>query len=296
MCDLVINKNYSNSFLCAKVLSRLPGCTKLSKYFNDRRHRKIEKDLMPLFEYSLNKTKYHTSNNKTSSIIWVFWWQGKNKMPSLVKKCYRSIISNRGKRKVILITQNNIKEYTTIPDYIYKKVNERKISLTHLSDILRFNLLNNFGGLWIDATIFVNDSLDVFNTNKLFTLSGYPDEKHFNVSYGRWTGFFIGGPKNSVLFNFMDTFFRAYWKYNDDLIDYFLIDYCLNYAWNKNLSNFKLIKNSTNPHLFDLQSNLNKKYNNESIQKLTYNTRVFKLSYKKSININDVDNVYSHLE
>ena len=192
MFDLVINKNYSNSFLCAKVLSRLPGCTKLSKYFNDRRHRKIEKDLMPLFEYSLNKTKYHTSNNKTSSIIWVFWWQGKNKMPSLVKKCYRSIISNRGKRKVILITQNNIKEYTTIPDYIYKKVNERKISLTHLSDILRFNLLNNFGGLWIDATIFVNDSLDVFNTNKLFTLSGYPDEKHFNVSYGRWTGFFIG--------------------------------------------------------------------------------------------------------
>ncbi|MFM9597004.1 capsular polysaccharide synthesis protein [Streptomyces scabiei] len=105
----------------------------------------------------------------------------------------------------------------------------------------------------------------------------------------------MGVHKNSTLFNFMYTFFRIYWKYNDNLIDYFLIDYCLNYAWNKNLSNFKLIKNSTNPHLFDLQNNLNKKYNNELIQKLTYNTRIFKLSYKKSININDVNNVYSHL-
>lgn len=295
MCNLVISRNYSNSFLYAKVLSRLPGCTKFSRYFNDRRHERIEKDLMPLFKYSLNTIKYPTDKNKGSSIIWIFWWQGENKMPPLVKKCYRSIISNKGKRKVILITQKNIKEYATIPDYIYKKIDEKKISLTHLSDILRFNLLNNFGGLWIDATIFVTDSLDIFSTDKLFTLGGYPDVKHFNVSYGRWTGFFIGGPKNSVLFDFIDTFFRTYWKYNDDLIDYFLIDYCLNYAWNKNLSNFKLIKNNTNPHLFDLQSKLNKKYNNELVQKLIYNTRVFKLSYKKDVNINDVNNVYSHL-
>ena len=65
MCNLVISRNYSNSFLYAKVLSRLPGCTKFSRYFNDRRHERIEKDLMPLFKYSLNTIKYPTDKNKS---------------------------------------------------------------------------------------------------------------------------------------------------------------------------------------------------------------------------------------
>lgn len=296
--QLTINKDFSKSFFIAKILHRLPHCDKLSIFYNQKRHHYIEKLLNPIFEYSLKRIKNndHTKNNG-SNIIWIFWWQGRNKMTPLTDKCYRSIIKNSGKRKVILITKYNIKKYATIPEYIYQKVEQKKITLTHLSDILRFNLLNNYGGLWVDATIYVTDNLDQFKTNELFTCSGYSIDRAFNISYGRWTGFFIGGPAHLELFDFMDTFFGIYWKYNDKLIDYFLIDFALNYAWNKDLSNFEDITAQNKrkaPKLFELEKNINKEFSEKEWNQIIKNTITFKLSNKKKIKSKNT--FYYHLQ
>ena len=94
----------------------------------------------------------------------------------------------------------------------------------------------------------------------------------------------------------MDNFFRIYWKYNDKLIDYFLIDYALNYAWNNNLGGFKFSKKNINPDLFKLQGILNEKYDSDLFKKITKNTRAFKLSYKKKINTNNKQNFYCNLK
>ena len=294
MKNLVINKNYSKSFLVAKVLHRLPWITSISTFYNKKRHKIINNILLPIMTYSRSFI-YHRNKKINSKNIWVFWWQGKDQMPSLVKKCYQSVIRNKGGRDVILITKNNIKKYATIPNYIYEKVDDGEITLTHLSDILRFNLLNKYGGLWIDATIYLTDSLDVFDTNKILTCGGYSKDRYFNVSCGRWTGFFIGGPQGSELFNFMDNFFKVYWKYNDQLIDYFLVDYALNYAWENNIDGFRFSKKDINPNLFNMQKILNRKYNPDIFEEMTKNTRVFKLSYKKDINTKDNQNFYCNL-
>ena len=295
MENLVINKKYSKSFWCAKVLHRLPLITGVSSFYNKKRHKIINDKLLPIMDCAV-RISPKIDKKVNSKNIWIFWWQGKDRMPSLVKKCYQSVIRNKGRRHVILITKDNIKQYATIPDYIYEKVNNGEITLTHLSDILRFNLLNEYGGLWIDSTIYLTDSLDVFDTEKIVTCGGYPKDGFFNISYGRWTGFFIGGPQDSELFNFMDNFFRIYWKYNDKLIDYFLIDYALNYAWNNNLGGFNFSKKNINPDLFKLQGILKEKYDSDLFKKITKNTRAFKLSYKKKINTNNEQSFYCNLK
>lgn len=270
-------------------ISKVPYVgSKIRRKYNLSRHRKIIRILTPLFDKVLQDTNLHFENgeaidNSSQNIVWFFWWQGKEQITDLSEKCYKSLLKNKGKRKVIFISKHNYKEYTNLPDYIIEKFEAGLITKTHFSDILRFNLLSNHGGLWVDATLYFTDNLDLFNTSKLVTCSGYPDELKYNIAFGRWTGFFIGGPSELNIFSFMNNFFIKYWKLNDYLIDYYLIDYALHYAWEKNLSSFKEIcreNHGLQPQLFHLEQRLGDKYNQSVWNSLTQNTSVFKLSNK----------------
>lgn len=96
-----------------------------------------------------------STNTIIPKTIWVFWWQGELAMPPVIKECYKSILRNCNGRTVVLLDQNNFKDYITLPDYILRKFYEGVISKTHFSDILRVGLLKEYGGMWIDAAIFV---------------------------------------------------------------------------------------------------------------------------------------------
>lgn len=287
-----MNNNFS--FTIAKLLRRLPA-KNLSDNFNIYRHRKIQNQLKPIFEKAFQSfTKYEKYN--VNNTIWIFWWQGEDSMPDIVKKCYNSVQRFCGNKKIVLITKDNIRDYTDISENIYLKLNSGVITFTHFSDILRANLLKNNGGLWMDATMYVTNSLDNIELKELlYRVSQSKDT--FNISFGRWTGFFMGGPSGMDIMSFMDRLYQCYWEEYDELIDYFLIDYALDYAWNKNLSEFKSLEykyKNIDPHLFDMQKFLNSKYDEMFWNDLTRNTNLFKLSYKKKINEKD-DNVYNHL-
>ena len=287
-----MNNNFS--FTIAKLLRRLPA-KNLSDNFNMYRHRKIQNQLKPIFEKAFQSfTKYEKYN--VNNTIWIFWWQGEDSMPDIVKKCYNSVQRFCGNKKIVLITKDNIRDYTDISENIYSKLNSGVITFTHFSDILRANLLKNNGGLWMDATMYVTNSLDNIELKELlYRVSQSKDT--FNISFGRWTGFFMGGPSGMDIMSFMDRLYQCYWEEYDELIDYFLIDYALDYAWNKNLSEFKSREykyKNIDPHLFDMQKFLNSKYDEMFWNDLTRNTNLFKLSYKKKINEKD-DNVYNHL-
>lgn len=81
----------------------------------------------------------------------VLWWQGEDNAPEVVKACINSIKKNHN-GKVIVLSESNYSKYSNIPEYIVRKMEQGKMSLTHFSDILRYNLLYNWGGAWIDAT------------------------------------------------------------------------------------------------------------------------------------------------
>jgi hypothetical protein len=71
------------------------------------------KDQKPIIaEHNINK----------NCPIWVFWWQGFEKAPDIVKSCINSIIANNEpERKVIVISSENFQKFVDIPDYIIGK-------------------------------------------------------------------------------------------------------------------------------------------------------------------------------
>lgn len=100
-------------------------------------------------------------NNRKECIC--FWWDGFETAPFIVKKCLERTAQIFPEASIITISKQNFKEYTTIDQRILDGFEGGKISIQTFSDILRFNLLKNHGGLWVDATIYFLKPYPIFD-------------------------------------------------------------------------------------------------------------------------------------
>lgn len=277
---------YERMLFLAKCLKRVPPLAGPARAYNDWRHGLVMRDFEPLLASAASglPAAGETAGDEPGT-VWVFWWQGEDKAPALVRSCIDSIRRNSGGHTVRVVCRDNLSDYVDLPDAIRDKVGTGAISLTHLSDIVRFALLARYGGVWMDATLFVTAPLDVALPERgVFTCGGYADPTHFNVSLGRWTGFFLGSRAGGELARFADAFFARYWEENDQLVDYFLIDYALSYAYDRDIGSFASSCSAARgrqPGLFDLQPLLGEPFDRQVWERLSRGTSVFKLSYKR---------------
>lgn len=166
--------------------------------------------------------------------IWVFWWQGMQDAPYIIKSCIMNIQKNAGNHPVHIVDCNNYREFAQIPEHIERKVQSGKMSLTHFSDYLRMNLLANHGGLWIDGSIFVKTEIDraVFE-QPLWTMRN-PGQDPTNISNWNWTIGVLGGWKDHVLFHSVSEVLSRYWNEHDLVADYFMMDCIMKIVYDKN--------------------------------------------------------------
>lgn len=228
---------------------------------------------------NINKTQYKPCNPYP---IWVFWWQRGGGMPKLITHCYKQLIKYNS--NVTLITKDNIRNYTHIPEEIYTKVAQGQISYTHLSDILRLSLLAERGGMWFDATCFVPYSIPDEAKKEVFyspSTRGLADMPMWSNS--RWCVWNMGSCiKNNPLFMFCRDMIYAININESCLPHYLVIDYIFDYAYRKIPGIKEMIDNHTeyNTKRNDLHFLLNKPYKEETYRQLIKNDWVFKLSYK----------------
>ena len=171
-----------------------------------------------------------------------------------------------------------------LPKHITEKVENRQITLTHFSDIIRAELIRQYGGVWIDATVFCNKRIELEPVSQIYTAKCSPTPK--TLTLGRWTGFLIGDKKGSKLFSFMSEAFDQYWKKYDSLVAYLLIDYIIAIAY----KHFPEIKaeydqipvNQTS--LWYMLRKMNAPYNAEEWTGAVQNADFWKLSYKDEFN------------
>ena len=136
-------------------------------------------------------------DEKMRNKIWVCWWQGLDNAPEIVKTCVESIKRNSGKYEVLIITDENYKQYVKFPDWLEEKRKHGIISKTIYSDLLRLNLLSTYGGIWIDSTFFcTGKSFEHYMQLPLWSIKR-PDYLHCSIASGEQSGLRLSHPQNS---------------------------------------------------------------------------------------------------
>lgn len=236
--------------------------------------------------------------------VWVCWWQGETKMPELIRCCVDSLKRNLPKEKTVLrlITLENCMEYVTFTETIIRKFNEGKISYTHLSDILRAELLFRYGGMWIDATYYVAAPVpeEIFEQKTVYTLRFEKAVWGADITQGRWSGNLWCSVKGKKLFQFLMECLWYYWEMEDELIDYFLIDYVIAMA----VEEFPEVKRELEQcefcgnGVFELQKLMNCKYTQERTEAVREMSVFYKLrrqaDYRKE-NVAGEQTMYGYL-
>ncbi|EOV0646815.1 capsular polysaccharide synthesis protein [Cronobacter turicensis] len=166
-----------------------------------------------------------------SRMIWICWFQGLEHAPALVKQCVESVKCHTPDANVIVLTDENIPQYLNLPEHITTKYQAGLISKAQYSDIVRCSLLYQYGGIWMDATVFMTRSLpESFFENKFSSLRFTSSSQDNALSQGYWTAYFLAAQQGNTLVKLVRDILYRYWQEHDALIEYFLIDYSFLYA------------------------------------------------------------------
>lgn len=215
--------------------------------------------------------------------VWLCWWQGIDNAPALVQRCVESIQRNVKEHDVIILTDENYRRYVDIPDWIVDKYRNGVFSRTHFSDILRYCLLSQHGGLWLDATFFCAHPLDDYLDMPLFTIKR-PGYDHRFVACGMFAGYSLGCDyEHRRIFAVMRDFLFEYWRTNDFLIDYLLVDYMCKLAQQYDSRIAQAFESvvPNNPQCDDLVKSLASPFNQRLWDELKSDTSLFKLTWKQ---------------
>lgn len=179
--------------------------------------RKYKKYLVE-FDRAYDADLPHEADNK----VWVCWFQGMEKAPEIVKKCYSSIQKNIKDKEIVLITYENMYDYVQFPSYIQEKIDSGIISGAHLSDLLRLQLLNTYGGTWIDATVLCTSSEipDYMLNSELFMFQTLkPGRDGHATVISNW---FITSCRHNKMLEALAYLLFKYWEKNNEVLDYFI--------------------------------------------------------------------------
>ena len=219
-------------------------------------------------------------DRKQSDKVWVCWIQGMDNAPEMVKKCYQSLEKNLNDKEIILLNEDNYRKYVKFPDYIQQKIDEGIITKTHMSDLLRLELLINYGGTWIDATVFCSGDTYpsyMFESDLFVFQNLKPGLDGHATCISSW---FMSACTNNPILLLTRALLYQYWKKNNHMVDYFLLHDFFQLAIEAYPEEWKMVipfSNST-PHILLLR--LFEKYDEKIWNAVKEMTCFHKITYK----------------
>lgn len=217
--------------------------------------------------------------HELSNKIWICWFQGMENAPELVQRCYQSVVENNPDKEVVVITQENINDYVTFPEYIVNKWQEGIITHTHMTDLLRLELLINRGGMWLDATVLCTGKApDYFFNSDLFFFQSLKPGRDGHANY--ISSWLIEAKTNNRILLAARELCYEYWKTNDMMWDYFLLHDFMSIVLERYEDDWKKIipRDNATPHILLLR--LFDEFDADVWLAVRQQTPFHKLSYK----------------
>ena len=216
--------------------------------------------------------------------IWQYWNGDIQNAPDIVKCCIKSVKKYKGNLEHVILSDETIKNYITIPDYIYELKNRGIIKAAHFADIVRTYLLYEYGGLWIDATVLLTAPLpEYIRDSELFVFKHNINDDPDGLNMANY---FISSKGNSVIIAKMKRFLEEYWKNNYFVINYFFYLHAFTIFTQSSKDNIKEwseIFYSPFIPVQLMQNELTDKFSPKRYEELKQISPIHKLTYKKNV-------------
>lgn len=229
--------------------------------------------------------------------VWVLWMQGIENAPEVVKVCIDTIRRSCGKGELLFVLdKKTIGDYIELPNYIIKKYEEGIIDDTHLSDIIRLRLLNVYGGIWIDSTVFVSAStFPNYLRSGEFVMVPLVYESYEPKIATNWL---MASQCGNKMLLCVEALLNSYWQEESELLDYHIFHIFTTLVANTFPKEWHFRPNIVKDAAELLAKELNEKYDSERYEQITKMSDFHKLSYKHKEVFEDrgVDTFWNHLK
>ena len=180
----------------------------------------------------------------------------------------------------------NLFNYVDLPKYVIEKWNKGIISNTLFSDFIRLDILNKYGGIWVDATVLFTGPLPKYIVDSDFFL--YRCNVYDVAKFGE--SWFIKSESHNRILKLTLQLMNKYWKKENKIKDYFQMFIFMQMVikrYPEDVDNMINIPSSI-PHM--MQKYLNSTYY-DSICSIT---NIHKLTYK-NIEMNVHNTFFRHI-
>ena len=236
-------------------------------------------------------------NNEQKKCIWWLWFQGSENAPLIVQRCLETVkyYSAQMNFEVIELDSNNLFEYVKLPIQIVNMWKQKRITNANFSDLCRITLLADYGGMWIDSTVFLTGKIDeeILQGDIFFYQSSFLDMTVTKVS--NWF-MYAKYPNNYFMCSLKESMIN-YWMNNKYMDDYFIFHIMTaamseKECFRQYFENMPYFSN-TYPHLLLLE--LNNEINKEKLRHILKMSNIHKLTYKNMLFSSDKKTVYEHI-
>lgn len=183
-------------------------------------------------------------------------------------------------KDVVLLTTENMFDYIQFPPFIVEKWKAGIITHTHMTDLMRLELLIRYGGLWLDATVFCSDSSipSYFYQSDLFMYQCLKPGRDGHANY--ISSWLMSAKTNSKVLMAVRDLCYAYWKENNSMWDYFLLHDFIAIVLDRFQEDARAIvpRDNATPHILLLR--LFDKFDEETWNTIKAQTQFHKLTYK----------------
>lgn len=221
--------------------------------------------------------------NDYANSIWTAWLQGEENAPEVIRITLASMRKNANGHPVIVISNENVEQYIDIPQTIKAKHESGTMGHAHYADVIRMMILAKYGGIWLDATMLLHESIPQETFQCPFYSVGFKTtngEKF--ISKNKWLVGVIGGDKNSLYLAAISRMLTNYWKEHNIAIDYFVFDYLINILYQKDHS-FRLIVDNLHHmdhYTYVLRKIINEPFDEKKLKELFVKKQIYTLTYR----------------
>jgi hypothetical protein len=147
--------------------------------------------------------------------IWMYWAQGIEQAPPVVQLCQQQLRSLHAPEELVVLDESSLEEYVEIPGLVRDRLAKNP---TKLADVLRFELLVRYGGVWLDATCYprqrVLDRLPELLPSGFFA---------FRYRRARISSWMLAGEPNHPVLALTLAAQHVYWERFRRAIDYYVV-------------------------------------------------------------------------